>query len=48
MSKQQVEKALHKIYQTLLFKDEVKFRVEVEPNMYEEKYLVYSIAVEGP
>ena len=43
MSEQQIEKALHKIYQTLLFKNEVKFRVEVEPRIYEEEYLVYSI-----
>lgn len=45
MSEQQIEKALHKIYQTLLFKNEVKFRVEVEPQMYEGEHLVYSIIV---
>jgi len=45
MSEQQIEKALHKIYQTLLFKNDIKFRVEVDPQMYDEQYLVYSIIV---
>lgn len=46
MSEQQIEKALHKIYQTLLFKNNIKFRVEVDPQIkYDEENLFYSISV---
>jgi hypothetical protein len=45
MSEQQIEKALHKIYQTLLFKNNIKFRVEVDPQIKYDEHLLYSIIV---